>query len=128
MTSQPSTRRAVVVEGVAHSPSQASERLALVKDDGTSAFSYTPLVTATAIGTAAKVVANAEPLANTLVAIKFTSGNSAASATVAFAGGAARPILLSGAAPTAVELAVAANGVAMFLFDGTNLHQLGVYA
>lgn len=122
-----STRRAVVVEGTVPNQHQASERLALVKSDGTSAFSYTPLVTATAIGTAAKTVSSPEPGANTLVAIKFTNGNSAASPTVSFNGGTARAVLLGGTAPLNTEITLANNGVAMFLFDGTNLHQLGVY-
>lgn len=126
--SDPSVGRAVVVEGVSARPHQASQKLSLVKADGTSAFSHTPLVVAGAIGTAAKTCVSAEPLTNTLVALKFTSGNSAASPTVAFAGGSARAIQLGGAASAAIEITLAANGVALFLFDGTILHQIGVYS
>lgn len=126
--SNPSVMRAVVVEGVGARPHQASQQLALVRSDGSSAFSFTPVVTATAIGTAAKTTTATEPLANTLVPIKFTNGNTAASVTVAFNGGTARAVNLGGAAPSAAELTIAAGGVAMFWFDGTILHQLGVYA
>lgn len=126
--SDPSVGRAVVVEGVSARPHQASQRLSLVRADGSSAFSFTAVVTATAIGTAAKVTTAAEPLANTLVPIKFTSGNSAAAPTVAFNGGTARVIHLGGATPAAIEITVAANGVALFWFDGTILHQIGVYS
>jgi hypothetical protein len=87
---------------------------------------YLAYTTATAIGTAAKVVAGNEPLPNTFVPIKFTNGNSAASPTVAFGGGTARAIQLGGAAPLATEITVAANGVVVFWFDGTVLHQLGL--
>ena len=81
------------------------------------------LTTATAIGTAAKTIASPEPAVNTLVAIKFTSGNSAASPTVAFNGGTARNILLGGTASAAIEITLAAGGVALFLIDGTSLNQ-----
>ncbi len=121
-------KRAVVVEGTTHNVSMASERIALVKDDGTSAFATSIVTTGTAIGTAAKTTTAAEPRANTLVAIKFTNGNSAASPTVAFAGGAARAVQLGGTASAAIEITLAANGVALFLFDGTVLHQIGVYS
>jgi hypothetical protein len=86
------------------------------------------ITTATAIGTAAKTTTSAEPAANTLVAIKFTSGNSAASPTVAFNGGTARSVLLGGTAPAAIECTLAGNGVALFFFDGTALNQVGVYS
>jgi hypothetical protein len=88
----------------------------------------TVITTATAIGTAAKTVTDNEPKANTLVAIKFTNGNSAASPTVAFNGGAAKNILLGGTAPAAIEATLAANGVALFFWDGTSLNQIGVYS
>lgn len=89
---------------------------------------FSPITTATAIGTAAKTTTSPEPAANTLVVIKFTNGNSAASPTVAFNGGAARNILLAGAAPTGAESAIAANGIGLYFFDGTALHQAGVLA
>lgn len=120
-------RRAVVVRNAAARKNMSVERLSLVNADGTDALA-TPLVTtATAIGTAAKTTASAEPPANTFVAVKFTNGNSAASPTVAFAGGSARAVQLGGSAPLATELAVSANGVALFWFDGTILHQVGAY-
>lgn len=126
-------RSAVIVDSVAHELNRRPERLLLKAANGSAALSgpnipFAPLTVATAIGTAAKTTTSAEPAANTLVPIKFTNGNSAASATIAFAGGAARAIQLGGSAPTAAELTLAANGVAMFWFDGTILHQLGVYA
>lgn len=130
--SGPSTRRAVVVRGAAAIPNQYAESLSLVASDGTDATAgvnvdYPAVVTATAIGTAAKTTTAAEPKANTLVAIKFTNGNSANAATVAFAGGSARAVQCSGAASTGAKLALAATGVALFWFDGTILHQVGVY-
>lgn len=104
------------------------EEVALFHSDGSAASLVAALATtATAIGTAAKTVSSAEPPANTLVPIKFTNGNSASSVTVAFNGGSARAVQFSGAAVTNVELALAANAVALFYFDGTILHQVGVY-
>ena len=87
-----------------------------------------PVVVGTAIGTAAKTVTDAAPANNTFVSVKFTNGNSAETPTVAFAGGGAIPILLGGTAVTAAKMTVAANGVVVFFFDGTNLHQLGTVA
>ena len=86
------------------------------------------ITTGTAIGTAAKTTTSPEPAANTLVAIKFTNGNNVLSPTVAFNGGSARSILLGGTAPAAIEITLAANGVALFFFDGTALNQIGVYS
>jgi hypothetical protein len=87
----------------------------------------TPIVVAGLIGTAAKTSVSAAPPVNTIVHLKFTSGNSAAAPTVAFDGGAAKPVLLGGAAPIAGEIAIGANGIAQFFYDGTSLHQIGVY-
>ena len=103
-------------------------QIALFHPDGTPviAGSVVTATTATAIGTAAKVVTTAEPAANTLIAIKYTSGNSADSATVAFAGGSARAIKLGGTASTGAKHTLAANGVGVYFFDGTVLNQLGV--
>lgn len=87
------------------------------------------MTTATAAGTAAKVVADAEPVDNCIILLKFTSGNSAASATVAFDGGAARKITLGGDdTVAAADLTVAANGVVPLFFDGTLLHMFGSVA
>jgi len=85
------------------------------------------LITVTGlIGTAAKTTTSPEPPAGTIVPIKFTSGNTAASVTVAFNGGAARVVHLGGTANAGVELTVGANGIALFYFDGTYLNQVGV--
>jgi len=86
-----------------------------------------PITVATAIGTAAKTTTAAEPEANTLVAIKFTNGNSAETPTVAFDGGDARAIKLGGTASAAAKFTLAADGVALFFFDGTVLNQVGAY-
>lgn len=91
-------------------------------------LAFAPITTATAIGTAAKTTASSEPAANTIVPIKFTNGNSVAAPTVAFNGGAARAVQLGGATPATGEIVIAANGVALFWFDGTILHQIGVYS
>lgn len=111
---------------------QTVEDTALFDENGVpfsgTSLAFAPIVIGTAIGTAAKTTASDAPKVNSLVPLKFTNGNSAAAVTVAFDGGSAIPVLLGGSAPTGAELTVAAQGVAMFFFDGTNLHQLGVYA
>ena len=84
--------------------------------------------TATAVGTAAKTTTTALPPANSLVAVSFTAGNTAASPTLNFNGAGAVNILLGGSAPSAAEITLSANGVAMFFYDGTSLHQIGVYS
>lgn len=84
--------------------------------------------TATAIGTAAKVVSAAAPDAGSLIALTFTNGNSAASPTVNFNGAGAVNVLLGGAAPAGAESTFAAGGVGLFFYDGTSLHQVGVYS
>lgn len=89
---------------------------------------FMPSVTASAIGTVGKSVTTAEPAANTIVPIKFTNGNTASAVTVAFAGGTARAIQLGGVAIAGAKLTVAANGIVLFFFDGTVLHQLGTVA
>lgn len=124
-------RKATVVE-TARELYRGAEKLFLVQSDGAPGLDgkhvkHLPVTTATAAATAAKTTTSAEPAANTLVAVKFTNGNSAASPTVAFAGGAARAVQLGGAAPLNTEITIGNNGVAMFWFDGTILHQLGVY-
>lgn len=125
----PTITNAVVVRSAAVDKNRMTAKLALFNADGTPYGVVAPVVTtATAIGTAAKTTTAAEPPAHSLVPIKFTNGNSAASPTVAFNGGTARNILLGGTAPGAGEVTLAANGVAMFYFDGTALHQLGVYS
>lgn len=103
-----------------------TEAFALFRADGRPM--YEPIVAAGAIGTAAKTTPSPEPETNTIVPIKFTSGNTAASPTVAFNGGTARAIQLGGTASASAEITLAANGVALFMFDGTVLHQIGVYS
>lgn len=85
------------------------------------------VTTGSAIGTVGKTTTSAEPNAGSIVPVLFTNGNSASSPTLAFDGGAARAIQLGGTASTGAKLAVAANGVALFYFDGTVLHQIGAY-
>lgn len=116
-------------------PNQITEKFALFDESGNQLefpqdggdITHTIRTTATAIGTAAKAVSGAAPTSGTIVALKFTNGNSADSPTVAFGGGAAKPILLGGTAVTGAKCAIAANGVALFLYDGTSLHQIGAY-
>ena len=123
------TSQAVLVSQAAATKNQELEKIALFNSDGTPAglgSVAAPLVTATAIGTAAKTTTSAEPLANSFVAIKYTNGNTADSATVAFAGGSARAIKLGGTASTGAKHTLAANGVGVYFFDGTVLNQLGV--
>lgn len=121
---------AIVKSGITPKSNETREEIQLLNSDG-SAFtgrnlSFAPITTGTAIGTAAKTTTSPEPAANTLVPIKFTNGNTAASPTVAFNGGTARAIKLGGTASAAAEITVAANGIVFFFFDGTDLHQLGV--
>lgn len=108
------------------------EDIALFNADGTiytgRDTDFAPITVGTAIGTAGKTTTAAEPEANTLVPIKFTNGNSAETPTVAFNGGSARACKLGGTASAAAKLTLAANGVALFWFDGTVLHQIGVYS
>jgi hypothetical protein len=125
----PTATNAVVTRSAAVDKHRMTAKLALFNADGTPYGLVNQVVTtATAIATAAKTTTAPEPPAHSLVPIKFTNGNSAASPTVAFNGGAARNVLLGGTAPGAGEVTLAANGVAMFYFDGTALHQLGVYS
>lgn len=124
-----------VVTSKTADPNQITEKFALFNEAGDQLtfpqdggeLTHTIRTTGTAIGTAAKTVSGAAPTSGTLVAIKFTNGNSAETPTIAFGGGAAKAILLGGTAVPAAKCAVAANGVVVFLYDGTNLHQLGAY-
>lgn len=86
----------------------------------------TTVTTNDAAATAAKTTTSAEPPANSYVAVKYagTGGNSVAH-TLAFAGGTARTIWLGGAPATAAKHTTAINGVIVYWFDGTILHQLG---
>ena len=107
------------------------EDLALFDADGNPVEIGPPVLEVTvanAIGTVGKTTTTPEPAAGQLVAIKFTNGNTAETQTVAFNGGTARVIKLGGTASAAAKLTVAANGVALAYFDGTILHQVGVYS
>lgn len=101
---------------------------AVASSAATGGAAYSAKTVGTAIGTAAKTTTSAEPAANTIVALKFTNGNSAETPTVAFNGGTARALKLGGTASAAAKFTLAANGVALFWFDGTILHQIGVYS
>lgn len=126
MKSQTDTQAFVVGRGGSIKPNQVVERIVLFHEDGSAVGITNQLVTTgTAIGTAAKTTTSPEPPANSIVPIKFTNGNSAASPTVAFNGGTARAIQIGGAASPAAKIVVAAGGVAVFWFDGTVLHQMG---
>jgi len=113
-------------------PNQVTEETALFNEDGTPFtgrdLAMAAVVTNTIIGTAAKTTTSAEPAPNTIVPIKFTFGNTAASPTVAFNGGTARAIHLGGTASAGAEITLGADGIALFYFDGTVLHQMGVYS
>jgi len=85
------------------------------------------VVTGSAVGTVGKSTSSDEPSEGSIVPVVFTNGNTAASPTLAFNGGTARAMKLGGTASAAAKLAVAANGVALFYFDGTVLHQIGAY-
>jgi hypothetical protein len=120
-----------LVPGTTPDPNQAMGTLHTYNADGTPldvAADMAPIVTGSAIGTVGKTTTAAEPGVNTIVAIKFTNGNSATSPTIAFNGGTARAMLLGGTASAAAKITLAAGGIALFFFDGTNLHQLGVYS
>lgn len=121
--------QATVTAGKTVDDTTTTEEIQLFNPDGSV---FTPggvsavATVATAIGTAAKTTATPEPPANSFVAIKYTNGNSADSATVAFNGGSARAIKLGGTASLATKHTLAANGVGVYFFDGTVLNQLGV--
>ena len=121
--------QAVETTQAALDPHMGVTRVAFFNEDGTPATgrdeTMAPITVAGLIGTAGKTTDAAVPRANTLVPVIFTSGNSAASATIDFATGDPVPILLGGAAPSGAELAVAAGGLVVFFYDGTSLHQLG---
>lgn len=83
---------------------------------------------ATAIGTAAKTTTSPLPRVGATVYVSFTNGNSAGSPTISFNGGAAKPVLLGGVAPTGGKITVAANGIVPLVYDGTSLHMFGTIA
>jgi hypothetical protein len=120
--------QAIVTEQAEYREHQTVERFALFDANHDPVkFGPTAVSTSTAIGTAAKTTTSAEPVAGSVVAVAFVNGNSAETPTLAFNGGTARAMKLGGTASAAAKLAVAANGVALFWFDGTVLHQIGAY-
>lgn len=136
MDTNQTVTQAIVTEQADFRPNQKVERFALFDTDGTpfefpetgEDVAYSVVTVGNAIGTAGKTTTSAEPAANTIVPIKFTNGNSAETPTVAFNGGTARAVQLGGTASAAAKLTLAVNGVALFFFDGTVLHQIGVYS
>ncbi len=124
-------KQAVVSTKTTLDSNQVIEEIALFNADGTvntgRDAAFGAVTVAGLIGTAGKTSTSAEPAANTLVPMVFTSGNSANSATVAFDGGTARAIKLGGTAATGAKFTLAAGGVALCWFDGTDLHLIGEY-
>jgi hypothetical protein len=123
------TKQAAVTYQATINNNQVVEDIAFFSPSGASLVpGFIPYTTATAAGTAAKTVAAAEPPIGATIALTFTAGNTAASPTVAFNGGTARAILLGATPATAAKITIGATGTAFFYFDGTNLHQFGVYS
>jgi hypothetical protein len=83
------------------------------------------LTSSTAAGTAAKTASGSAPVAGDRALLTLTNGNSAASPTLNIGGTGANPILLGGAAPSAVSAASAAGAVWALAFDGTSWHLYG---
>lgn len=122
------TKQAAVTYQATINKTQVVEDIAFFSPSGAALIpGFIPYTTTTAAGTAAKTVAEAEPPIGATIALTFSAGNTAASPTVSFNGGTARPILLGATAPTAPKIVVGATGTAFFYFDGTNLHQFGAY-
>jgi hypothetical protein len=88
-------------------------------------------VTATAVGTAAKVVTieDYELAAGDIFALKFTVGNTANSPTINVNGAGAKQIRLGSGQPTGAKATGAAytasNGVNLYYYDGTYFWQFG---
>lgn len=123
------TKQVTVTEQATVNPTQALEEVAFFTPSGQQVTPGVILVTAgAAIGTAAKTTTSPVPPKNSMIAVIFTNGNSAASPTLNFNGAGATSILLGGTAPTAAKATFAANGVGMFFYDGTSLHQIGHYS
>jgi hypothetical protein len=123
------TKQVTITEQATVNPSQTLEEVAFFTPSGQQVTPGVILVTAGAlIGTAAKTTASPVPPRNSIVAVTFTSGNNAASPTLNFNGAGATAILLGGTAPTGAEATFVAGGVGLFFYDGTSLHQMGVYS
>ena len=120
--------QAVLVSQSSINPNQTIEEHAFFDAKGVSlTLAPTYSVTTTdAAGSTTKSTTSTEPPANSYIAVKYagTGGNSVAH-TLAFNGGTARTIWLGGTAPGGTKHTVAINGVIVYWFDGTILHQLG---
>lgn len=120
--------QAVIVSQATLNPNQALEEHAFFDAKGVNVNlppTY-PVTTTDAAASPAKTTTSTEPPANSYVAVKYagTGGNNIAH-TLTFAGGTPRTIWLGGAAPAAGKHTTAINGVIVYWFDGTILHQLG---
>jgi hypothetical protein len=123
------TKQVTVTEQAAVNRSQTLEEVAFFTPSGQPVTPGVILVTAgAAIGTAAKTTTSPVPPKNSIIAVTFTNGNSAASPTLNFNGTGAVNILLGGTASAAAEATFATGGVGLFFYDGTSLHQIGVYS
>jgi hypothetical protein len=121
------TKQVIVTSQASINATQVSEDTAFFTAGGLPVMpGFAPVTATGAAGTAAKTTTTPEPLAGTCLAVTFTSGNTAASPTIAFNGGTARAIVLGGAASAALEITVGTGGMGFFYFDGTSLHQFGV--
>jgi len=123
--------QAVVTEQDATNTTTGLMPIALFDTEGAPVVIPQPILQVTvanAIGTVGKTTTTPEPVAGQLVAVKFTNGNTADQPTVAFNGGTARQIKLGGTRTATAKITLAADGVALFLFDGTVLNQIGVYS
>lgn len=130
MAGNKATKQVSVIAQSATNATQVVEDVAFFAVNGSPIFpGFVPYTTATAIATSAKTIAAAEPAAGTFISINFTNGNSAATPTVSFNSGTARSIVLGNVAhATAAKFTLGAGGIAFFYFDGTSLHQFGVYS
>lgn len=128
MSANKANVQAVLVTQPSINPNQVLEEHAFFDAKGVSVtLPPTYSVTTNDVGTLpAKTTTSTEPPANSYIAVKYagTGGNSVAH-TLAFAGGTPRTIWLGGAAPAAGKHTTAINGIIVYWFDGTILHQLG---
>jgi hypothetical protein len=132
MTGTKVTKQAAVTYQAVANTNQLIEDVAFFSASGAPLMpGFIPYTTATAAGTAAKTVAAAEPPVGACIALTFAgtgSGNTANSPTVSFNGGTARAIKLGGTAVTGAKMTLGVNSTAFYYFDGTDLHQFGVYS
>jgi hypothetical protein len=124
------TKQVTITDQATVNPSQTLEEVAFFTPSGQQVTPGVILVTATSalISTAAKTTTSPVPPKNSIIAVTFTVGNNAASPTLNFNGTGAKNILLGGTAPTGAEATFGIGGVGLFFYDGTSLHQMGVYS